>query len=169
MCAIPAASPSPSVRTLGGEVCSSCTVRSSETQSYTESALKELYQQVSSMPESAKKKKLIRQVRLDSVIPCECKHGAKEHTDELHAAQHQLVLYFCLQFEKQHLQTPSAESRSPFSRKHWRSRSLGGIIKVSWQYACVQFFFFFLITSDTIEQYFYDMRKEIQWTCWWEV
>ncbi|KAM8738423.1 rho GTPase-activating protein 19-like isoform 2-T2 [Acanthopagrus schlegelii] len=93
MCAIPAASPSPSVRTLGGEVCSSCTVRSSETQSYTESALKELYQQVSSMPESAKKKKLIRQ------------------------------------FEKQHLQTPSAESRSPFSRKHWRSRSLGGIIK----------------------------------------
>uniref|UniRef100_A0A671XD49 Rho GTPase-activating protein 19 n=1 Tax=Sparus aurata TaxID=8175 RepID=A0A671XD49_SPAAU len=72
---------------------SSCTIRSSETQSYTESALKELYQQVSSMPESAKKKKLIRQ------------------------------------FEKQPLQTPSAESRSPFSRKHWRSRSLGGIIK----------------------------------------
>ncbi|XP_030296832.1 rho GTPase-activating protein 19-like [Sparus aurata] len=93
MCAIPAASPSPSVRTLGGVVHSSCTIRSSETQSYTESALKELYQQVSSMPESAKKKKLIRQ------------------------------------FEKQPLQTPSAESRSPFSRKHWRSRSLGGIIK----------------------------------------
>uniref|UniRef100_A0A3Q4B7S2 Rho GTPase-activating protein 19 n=1 Tax=Mola mola TaxID=94237 RepID=A0A3Q4B7S2_MOLML len=76
------------------DVCGPCTIRPSETQSYTESALKELYQQVSNMPESAKKKKLIRQ------------------------------------FEKQPLQTPSADSRMPFSRKHWRSRSLGGIIKV---------------------------------------
>ncbi|KAM9345435.1 rho GTPase-activating protein 19-like [Symphorus nematophorus] len=91
--AITAASPSPSLRTIGGEVCSTSTIKSSETQSYTESALKELYQQVSSMPESAKKKKLIRQ------------------------------------FEKQPLQTPSADSRMPFSRKHWRSRSFGGIIK----------------------------------------
>ncbi|XP_017268466.1 rho GTPase-activating protein 19 [Kryptolebias marmoratus] len=54
-----AASPSPSIRTMAGEICSG--VKSSETQSYTESALRELYQQVSNMPESAKKKKLIRQ------------------------------------------------------------------------------------------------------------
>ncbi|XP_045927279.1 rho GTPase-activating protein 19-like isoform X2 [Micropterus dolomieu] len=87
MPAVTAASPSPSMRTIRGEV------RSSETQSYTESALRELYQQVSHMPESAKKKKLIRQ------------------------------------FEKQPLLTPSADSRTPFRRKHWRSRSLGGIIK----------------------------------------
>uniref|UniRef100_A0A3Q1I777 Rho GTPase-activating protein 19 n=1 Tax=Anabas testudineus TaxID=64144 RepID=A0A3Q1I777_ANATE len=77
--------PSPSMRTG--------TIRSSETQTYTETALRELYQQVNNMPESAKKKKLIRQ------------------------------------FEKQPLLTPSADSRTPFSRKHWRSRSLGGIIK----------------------------------------
>ncbi|XP_030604153.1 rho GTPase-activating protein 19-like isoform X2 [Archocentrus centrarchus] len=65
----------------------------SDTQSYTESALRELYQQVNNMPESAKKKKLIRQI------------------------------------EKQPLPTPPADSRAPFSRKHWRSRSFGGIIK----------------------------------------
>ncbi|XP_037551830.1 rho GTPase-activating protein 19 [Nematolebias whitei] len=59
MAAITAASPSPSIRTTAGEICSS--IKSSETQSYTESALRELYQQVSIMPESAKKKKLIRQ------------------------------------------------------------------------------------------------------------
>lgn len=35
-----------------------------------------------------------------------------------------------VQFEKQPLLTPSADSRTPFSRKHWRSRSLGGMIKV---------------------------------------
>ncbi|XP_035518918.1 rho GTPase-activating protein 19-like [Morone saxatilis] len=90
---VTASSPSPSTRTVGYEVSSTCTMRPSGTQSYTESALRELYQQVSNLPESAKKKKLIRQ------------------------------------FEKQPLQTPSADSRTPFSRKHWRSRSLGGIIK----------------------------------------
>uniref|UniRef100_A0A3Q3FRP6 Rho GTPase-activating protein 19 n=1 Tax=Labrus bergylta TaxID=56723 RepID=A0A3Q3FRP6_9LABR len=77
------------------EVSSTSSARSCETQSYTESALRELYEQVNSMPESAKKKKLIRQ------------------------------------FEKQPLLTPTADSRTPFSRKHWRSRSLGGIIKLS--------------------------------------
>ncbi|XP_037637326.1 rho GTPase-activating protein 19-like [Sebastes umbrosus] len=89
--AVTAASPSPSMRTIGGEVSGTSTSKSSET--YTESALKELYQQVNNMPESAKKKKLIRQ------------------------------------FDKQPLLTPTADSRTPFSRKHWRSRSLGGIIK----------------------------------------
>ncbi|KAF3708248.1 Rho GTPase-activating protein 19 Rho-type GTPase-activating protein 19 [Channa argus] len=81
----PASLPSPSVKT--------CTISSSETQNYTETALRELYQQVHSLPESAKKKKLIRQ------------------------------------FERQPLLTPSADARTPFSRKHWRSRSLGAIIK----------------------------------------
>ncbi|XP_034537752.1 rho GTPase-activating protein 19-like [Notolabrus celidotus] len=93
MPAVTAASPSPLMRTTGAEVSSTCTARSSETQSYTESALRELYEQVNSMPESAKKKKLIRQ------------------------------------FEKQPLLTPSADSPTPFIRKHWRSRSLGGMIK----------------------------------------
>lgn len=51
MTAVTVASPSPSITTV-----------TSDTQNYTESALRELYQQVSSMPESAKKKKLIRQV-----------------------------------------------------------------------------------------------------------
>uniref|UniRef100_A0A8D0A8Y6 Rho GTPase-activating protein 19 n=1 Tax=Sander lucioperca TaxID=283035 RepID=A0A8D0A8Y6_SANLU len=91
MSAVTAASPSPSIRTIRGEGSSTSTTMSSE--SYTESALRELYQQVNNMPESAKKKKLIRQ------------------------------------FDKQPLLTPSADSRTPFSRKHWRSRSLGGIIK----------------------------------------
>ncbi|KAJ3610672.1 hypothetical protein NHX12_022764 [Muraenolepis orangiensis] len=58
---------------------------------HTEEALRELQQHISSLPASAKKKKLIRQ------------------------------------FEKQ--QTPVADPPSPFSRKHRRSRSLGGIIK----------------------------------------
>ncbi|KAL6101833.1 arhgap19 [Pungitius sinensis] len=89
----PAASPSPSIRTIRSGVRSTSTSSSCETQSYTESALKELYQHVNNMPESAKKKKLIRQ------------------------------------FDKQPLLTPSADSRTPLSRKHWRSRSLGGIIK----------------------------------------
>lgn len=40
------------------------------------------------------------------------------------------VFCFCVQFEKQPLLTPSADSRTPFNRRHWRSRSLGGIIKV---------------------------------------
>ncbi|XP_040905002.1 rho GTPase-activating protein 19-like [Toxotes jaculatrix] len=91
MAGVPTAPASPFMRS--SEVSNTCTARSSETQNYTESALKELYQQVSNMPESAKKKKLIRQ------------------------------------FEKQPLLTPPADSRTPFSRKHWRSRSLGGIIK----------------------------------------
>ncbi|GAA6213803.1 rho GTPase-activating protein 19-like [Lates japonicus] len=91
--AVTAAPPSPFMRSTVSEGSSTCTTRSSETQNYTESALRELYQQVNNMPESAKKKKLIRQ------------------------------------FEKQPLLTPSADSRTPFSRKHWRSRSLGGIIK----------------------------------------
>lgn len=52
MSAVTPASPSPSIRTLRGGV----------SQDYTETALRELYQQVNSMPESAKKKKLIRQV-----------------------------------------------------------------------------------------------------------
>ncbi|XP_049927897.1 rho GTPase-activating protein 19-like [Epinephelus moara] len=91
--AVTPASPSPSMRTIRDEVSSTPTTRSPETQSYTESALRELYQHVTNMPESAKKKKLIRQ------------------------------------FEKQPLLTPSADSRTPFTRKHWRSRSLGGIIK----------------------------------------
>ncbi|XP_034059742.1 rho GTPase-activating protein 19-like isoform X2 [Gymnodraco acuticeps] len=90
---VTAASPSPSVRTIRGEVGSSSSLKSPERASYTESALRELYQQVSTMPESAKKKKLIRQ------------------------------------FDKQPLLTPSSDSRTPFSRKHWRSRSLGGMIK----------------------------------------
>uniref|UniRef100_A0A8C6MDY0 Rho GTPase-activating protein 19 n=1 Tax=Nothobranchius furzeri TaxID=105023 RepID=A0A8C6MDY0_NOTFU len=54
---IRAGSEAPSSMSPGpAETCSS-----SETQSYTECALRELYQQVSNMPESAKKKKLIRQ------------------------------------------------------------------------------------------------------------
>ncbi|KAK2824278.1 hypothetical protein Q5P01_021453 [Channa striata] len=81
----PASFASPSMKT--------CTVRSTEPQNYTETALKELYQQLHNLPESAKKKKLIRQ------------------------------------FERQPLLTPSSESRTPFIRKHWRSRSLGGMIK----------------------------------------
>ncbi|XP_035029496.1 rho GTPase-activating protein 19 [Hippoglossus stenolepis] len=89
--AVTPAPQSPFTRSIGSEVNS--TTQSPETQRYTETALRELYQQVNNMPESAKKKKLIRQ------------------------------------FEKQPLLTPSAESRTPFSRKHWRSRSLGGIIK----------------------------------------
>ncbi|XP_034007700.1 rho GTPase-activating protein 19-like [Trematomus bernacchii] len=88
-----AASPSRSVRTIRGEVSSSSSLKSPERASYTESALRELYQQVSTMPESAKKKKLIRQL------------------------------------DKQPLLTPSSDCRTPFSRKHWRSRSLGGMIK----------------------------------------
>ncbi|XP_075874698.1 rho GTPase-activating protein 19-like [Nelusetta ayraudi] len=89
---VPPASPSPSMHTVRGEnaVASGSSV---DTQNYTDSALKELYQQVTNMPESAKKKKLIRQ------------------------------------FEKQPLLTPTSDSRTPFSRKHWRSRSLGGMIK----------------------------------------
>ncbi|KAF7645719.1 hypothetical protein LDENG_00199350, partial [Lucifuga dentata] len=59
-----------------------CTVRSSETQSYTEAALRELYQQLNNMPESATKKKLIRQFEkqplpmppLDSQMPFNRKH-----------------------------------------------------------------------------------------------
>uniref|UniRef100_A0A8C6SGL6 Rho GTPase-activating protein 19 n=1 Tax=Neogobius melanostomus TaxID=47308 RepID=A0A8C6SGL6_9GOBI len=66
-----------------------------EHQNYTQSALRELYKQVNKMPESAKKKKLIKQ------------------------------------FEKP-LPTPS-DSRAPFSRRHWRSRSLGERIKVKYK------------------------------------
>ncbi|XP_061692929.1 rho GTPase-activating protein 19-like isoform X2 [Syngnathoides biaculeatus] len=69
--------------------------KSLHTETYTESALRELYQQVNNMPESAKKKKLIRQL------------------------------------EKQPLMAPSSDPGSPLGRKHWRSRSLGGIIKAT--------------------------------------
>ncbi|CAN9499821.1 unnamed protein product [Ophioblennius macclurei] len=88
-----AASPSPSMRTIPGEVDDGCTVRSAENPSYTETALRELYQQVNNLPESAKKKKLIKQL------------------------------------EKKPALTSSVDSGSQFYRGHWRSRSLGGIIK----------------------------------------
>lgn len=102
------ASPSPSIRTLRADV----------SQDYTESALRELYQHVNNMPESTKKKKLIRQVpSLPAVM--------KESSETKSA----YVAFVFLQFEKQPLQG-STDSRTPFSRKHWRSRSLGGIIKV---------------------------------------
>lgn len=65
--AVTPASPSPSMRTVRDDVSSTPTTRSLETQSYTESALRELYQHVTNMPESAKKKKLIRQVQLVSI------------------------------------------------------------------------------------------------------
>uniref|UniRef100_A0A665VFX7 Rho GTPase-activating protein 19 n=1 Tax=Echeneis naucrates TaxID=173247 RepID=A0A665VFX7_ECHNA len=89
--AVKVAPSTPIKSSIGSEVSNACT--SSSTETYTESALRELYQQVNNMPESTKKKKLIRQ------------------------------------FEKQALLTPSADSRTRFSRRHWRSRSLGGIIK----------------------------------------
>ncbi|XP_051935433.1 rho GTPase-activating protein 19-like [Hippocampus zosterae] len=85
----PASIFSPCTRKISGNSSKKLT----DTGTYTESALRELYHQVNNMPESAKKKKLIRQ------------------------------------FEKQPLVTPSPDPSSPFSRKHWRSRSLGGIIK----------------------------------------
>ncbi|XP_077438132.1 rho GTPase-activating protein 19-like [Vanacampus margaritifer] len=85
----PTSNVSPCTRKISGN----SLVKSMDTEAYTESALRELYQQVNNLPESAKKKKLIRQ------------------------------------FEKQPMVTPSADPHSPFSRKHWRSRSLGGIIK----------------------------------------
>ncbi|XP_043992143.1 rho GTPase-activating protein 19-like [Gambusia affinis] len=91
--AIAAPSPSPSMRSIAGETSSTSNIEPSENQSYTESCLRELYKQVNSMPESAKKKKLIRR------------------------------------FEKQPDSNSSAETRTPFIRRHWRSRSVGGIIK----------------------------------------
>ncbi|XP_027861771.1 rho GTPase-activating protein 19-like [Xiphophorus couchianus] len=91
--AIAAPSPSPSMRSIAGETSSTSNIKPSENQSYTESCLRELYKQVNSMPESAKKKKLIRR------------------------------------FEKQPDSNSSAETRTPFIRRHWRSRSVGGIIK----------------------------------------
>lgn len=90
---IAAPSPSPCMRSISGETSSTSTIKPSENQSYTEACLRELYEQVNSMPESAKKKKLIRQ------------------------------------FEKQSDSGSSAESRTPFTRRHWRSRSVGAIIK----------------------------------------
>ncbi|XP_061765896.1 rho GTPase-activating protein 19-like [Nerophis ophidion] len=89
----PTSNCSPYTRKIVGKVGVTGTPETSDTQTCTESSLRELYQQVKSMPESAKKKKLIRQ------------------------------------FEKQPLGTASPDSRTPFSRKHWRSRSLGGMIK----------------------------------------
>lgn len=86
---------------------------------YTESALRELYQQVNNMPDSAKKKKLIRQVTSVPAEYRECKDTCSQCCSLVFA-----------QFEKQPLHMGSANSRTPFSRKHWRSRSLGGIIKV---------------------------------------
>ncbi|XP_054886287.1 rho GTPase-activating protein 19 [Poeciliopsis prolifica] len=91
--AIAAPSPSPSVRSITGETSSTSNIKPSENQSYTELCLRELYKQVNSMPESAKKKKLIRR------------------------------------FEKQPDSNSSAETRTPFIRRHCRSRSVGGIIK----------------------------------------
>ncbi|XP_032408180.1 rho GTPase-activating protein 19 [Xiphophorus hellerii] len=91
--AIAAPSPSPSMRSIAGETSSTSNIKPSENQSYTESCLRELYKQVNSMPESAKKKKLIRR------------------------------------FEKQPDSNSSAETRTPFIRRHFRSRSVGGIIK----------------------------------------
>ncbi|XP_038152375.1 rho GTPase-activating protein 19-like [Cyprinodon tularosa] len=90
---IAASSPSPSVRSITGETSRTSTIHPCENQSYTESCLKELYKEVNSMPESAKKQKLIRQL------------------------------------EKQPDPTSSAETRTPFIRRHWRSRSAGGLIK----------------------------------------
>ncbi|XP_076017013.1 rho GTPase-activating protein 19-like [Genypterus blacodes] len=54
-------SSSSSMKTVGEENGRSCTISRSETQRYTEAALKELFQHVNNMPDSAKKKKLIRQ------------------------------------------------------------------------------------------------------------
>lgn len=82
-----ASSPSPSMRTISGDDSSACTTGSSEPQSYTESALKELYQQVNSMPESAKKKKLIRQV-------CQCTLWGK--STNISRLEHLIVLYLCV-------------------------------------------------------------------------
>uniref|UniRef100_A0A3P9HGG4 Rho GTPase-activating protein 19 n=1 Tax=Oryzias latipes TaxID=8090 RepID=A0A3P9HGG4_ORYLA len=107
--AVSSAYPSPSVR--------SNTEKSSESLSYTETALRELYQQVNSMPESAKKKKLIRKV---TAAPNDC----KQTKNTIHFHKNLLV-----KFEKQPGLTPSAESRSPFTRRHQRSRSFSGIIK----------------------------------------
>lgn len=75
---VPPASPSPSIQTVSS---------SADTQNYTESALKELFQQVTNMPESAKKKKLIRQVT-----------GAtrSRRTNRRLAAQLTLALLVCL-------------------------------------------------------------------------
>lgn len=87
---------------------------------YTESALRELYQQFNNMPDSAKKKKLIRQVPSVPTVNTECKDTCSQRC----------FLGFA-QFEKQPLHMCSVDSRTPFSRKHWRSRSLGGIIKVN--------------------------------------
>lgn len=61
-------SPSPSQQRIKGE----------DALDYTESALRELYQQVNNMPDSAKKKKLIRQVPL---VP-----AVKNETAKIHAA-----------------------------------------------------------------------------------
>lgn len=119
---VPPASPSPSIQTTRGE--HGVTSSSIDTQSYTESALRELFQQVNNMPESAKKKKLIRQVTW-VCIP------VVKQTDKLLTTQLIYVLFVGVQFEKQPLLTPTSDSRTPFSRKHWRSRSLGGIIKVN--------------------------------------
>uniref|UniRef100_A0A3P9Q7H4 Rho GTPase-activating protein 19 n=1 Tax=Poecilia reticulata TaxID=8081 RepID=A0A3P9Q7H4_POERE len=82
---------------IAGKTSSTSDIKPSENQSYTESCLRELYKQVSSMPESAKKKKLIRR------------------------------------FEKQPDSNSSGETRTPFIKKHWRSRSAGGISKVGGQ------------------------------------
>ncbi|KAM9808854.1 rho GTPase-activating protein 19 [Syngnathus typhle] len=81
---------SPYARKISG----TSSTKSTDTGTYTESALQELYQQVNNMPNSAKKKKLIRQLEKQPLVT-----------------------------------TPTADPRSPFSRKHWRSRSLGGMIK----------------------------------------
>ncbi|XP_077350499.1 rho GTPase-activating protein 19-like isoform X2 [Festucalex cinctus] len=85
----PTSNVSPYTRKVSGN----SSMKSMDTEGYTESALRELYQQINNLPESAKKKKLIRQ------------------------------------FQKQPMVTPTVDTHSPLSRKHRRSRSLGGIIK----------------------------------------
>uniref|UniRef100_A0A3P8T929 Rho GTPase-activating protein 19 n=1 Tax=Amphiprion percula TaxID=161767 RepID=A0A3P8T929_AMPPE len=74
-----------------------CTISSSDTQSYTESALRELYQQVNNMPESAKKKKLIRQVTW-------CTHS--EEKENTHTSYFDVFLQIFTEKENSRHQNP---------------------------------------------------------------
>ncbi|XP_028324571.1 rho GTPase-activating protein 19-like isoform X2 [Gouania willdenowi] len=69
------ASSSPFVRTLPADFCS-VTPRHSETQSYTESALRELYLHVNNMPDSTKKKKLMRQFEKQPAVMSSADRGS---------------------------------------------------------------------------------------------
>lgn len=64
--------------------------------------------------------------RWATVGQCEERDGTEKGPE----AQQLMCCIVCVQFEKQPLQTHVTDSRAPFTRKHWRSRSLGGIIKV---------------------------------------